>query len=91
MVLASHEVASFSVFPIQKKKKNRRDIEFQLLTFCLIALLAQSLILFPFFKNEKALLGKVVIQKSFTHVFMRLNGLHKVEHMLKAFQDLEPR
>lgn len=36
------------------------------------------------------LFGKVVIQQSFEHVFMRLSGLHKVEHMLKAFQDLEP-
>lgn len=46
----SHEVASFSIFPTQK---NYRDPEFQLLTFCLITLLAQPLIMFPFFKNEK--------------------------------------
>ena len=53
-------------------------------------LLAQSWILFPFFENENVLFGKGVIQQSFKHVFVRLNGLHKVEHMLRAFEDLEP-
>jgi len=46
--------------------------------------------LFPFFENENVLFGKGVIQQSFKHVFVRLNGLHKVEHMLRAFEDLEP-
>lgn len=82
MVLMSHEVASFSIFPTQK---NYRDPEFQLLTFCLITLLAQPLIMFPFFKNEK--LVKLWSSKALS---MCLNGLHEVEHMLKAFQDLEP-
>lgn len=42
------------------------------------------------FKIENIQLGKVAVQQSFKHVFLTLNGFHKVEGMLKAFHDLEP-
>lgn len=77
MALISHERASFSLFLL---KKRHRIPAADILSNDIAD---TTLNCIPVFKYGSVLFCTVVLQQSFKHVFMRLNGLHK------AFLNLE--